>query len=1171
VASAGGTLNYTENDPATVLDTVTVDDLDNANIASATAQITGNYVNGEDVLDVVDQNGITGSWDAPSGTLTLSGAAAKADYATALSSITYENLSDDPSALARTVTWIVNDGTDDSVGATSTINVATSNDAPVVDAGPLALAYTENDAPAAVAPLATIVDSDSATLSSVTVQLTTNYASSEDTLSFVDTANITGSWDGPSGTLTLTTVPITGVGSVANYEAALQQVLYSNSSDDPSVLARTVSVVATDSAAAASGASTTRTVEVTAANDVPTVNSGVGPLVYTEGDPAAAVAPAATIADLDSTYLDSVTVQLTINYASAEDELSFADTANITGSWDALSGTLTLTTVPITGVGSIANYQAALRQVMYANSSDDPAVVARTVSVVATDSAAGASAASTTRSITVSALNDAPTASAGGTLNYTENDGATAIDTVGVTDLDSVNMASATVQITGNYVNGEDVLAFTNANGITGSWDALTGTMTLSGATTTADYATALSSVTYTNLSDNPSALARTITWLVDDGAASSVDVTSTVNVAAVNDAPVVAAGAGALAYTEGDAATDVAPLATITDADSATLNSVTVQLTTNYASAEDVLSFTNTANIQGSWNSGTGTLTLTTTPITGVGSVANYQAALRLVKYANTEDNPIVLVRTVSVVATDSGPLSSVASTTRTIAVTAGNDAPTVTSSGTLAYTENDVATAIDAVGVDDLDTANMASASAQISANYVNGEDVLAFVDANGITGSWDALTGTMTLTGAATKANYATALSSITYRNTSDAPTTLARTVTWTVNDGSSDSATDTSAITVAAVNDVPNCTSPLLVTTAEDTAAGATPSCTDADGQSFTYAVNTAAGHGTATAGVSPSYTPTADYSGADTFTLDATAGSDTVQVVVNVTVTPVNDAPSCTSPLLMTVPAGHSGNGAVVCSDVDGDSLSYSVTVPGAFGTASVSGATATYQAPASGADTDAFTVTASDGSATSGVTVNVAISGSGSPGSGTTQTGTSSGETLTGGGSSDTISGGGGNDTLNGAAGSDTLDGGTGNDTLNGGTGNDTLKGAAGNDRLLGGVGVDRLFGAAGGDRLFGAAGNDTLDGGAGNDLLEGGTGNDTLKGGAGNDVIRGGTGSDTLDGGKGRDTIEGGTGNDIVRAKDGIRDTIRCGGGRDKVTVDRKDIVKGCEVIRYR
>ena len=44
-----------------------------------------------------------------------------------------------------------------------------------------------------------------------------------------------------------------------------------------------------------------------------------------------------------------------------------------------------------------------------------------------------------------------------------------------MTDIDSANLAWATVPITGNFVNGQDVLGFTTQNGITGSFNAATG------------------------------------------------------------------------------------------------------------------------------------------------------------------------------------------------------------------------------------------------------------------------------------------------------------------------------------------------------------------------------------------------------------------------------------------------------------------------------------------------------------------------------------------------------------------------------------------------------------------------------------------------------------------------------------------------------------------------
>jgi hypothetical protein len=47
---------------------------------------------------------------------------------------------------------------------------------------------------------------------------------------------------------------------------------------------------------------------------------------------------------------------------------------------------------------------------------------------------------------------------------------------------------------------------------------------------------------------------------------------------------------------------------------------------------------------------------------------------------------------------------------------------------------------------------------------------------------------------------------------------------------------------------------------------------------------------------------------------------------------------------------------------------------------------------------------------------------------------------------------------------------------------------------------------------------------------------------------------------------------LDAGTGNDRIAARDGTRDTIRCGPGRDTVVADRKDVVAwNCERVRRR
>ncbi len=120
--------------------------------------------------------------------------------------------------------------------------------------------------------------------------------------------------------------------------------------------------------------------------------------------------------------------------------------------------------------------------------------------------------------------------------------------------------------------------------------------------------------------------------------------------------------------------------------------------------------------------------------------------------------------------------------------------------------------------------------------------------------------------------------------------------------------------------------------------------------------------------------------------------------------------------------------------------------------------------------------------------------------------------------------------------------------------------------------RTAGGAGDDRLLGTARADVLRGFAGDDLLVGRRGRDRLFGGPGADRLRGGGGRDVLLGGPGRDRLDGGPGADLLAGGQGADVIVARDGTRDRIFCGPGRDRVVADRRDrIAPGCERVTRR
>ncbi len=675
---------------------------------------------------------------------------------------------------------------------TFTINVVL-DDPPSVTAGNT-IAYTENDAATTISPALTLTDTDNANLVSATVQVTGNYVNGQDILSFVDTATITGSFNAATGLLTLT-----GTDTVANYQAALQSVKYFNNSDNPSGASRTVTFTANDGTLDSAPATTT--INVTPVDDAPVVTAG-HTLSYTENQAATAFDSLITVTDVDNTTLTAATVQITGNYANGQDVLAFVNTANITGSFNAATGMLTLS-----GTDTVANYQAALQSVTYINTSENPSGLTRTVTVIANDGSTTSTP--VTGTINVTPVNDAPATTAGGTLNYTENQAASVIDaSVTVSDVDSTNLSSATVQITGNYVNGQDVLSFTNQNGITGSFNAATGTMTLTGSSSVANYQTALETVRYFNNSDNPSGLDRTVSYTVNDGSANSNISTSTIHVTPVNDSPVVTA-TGTLAYTENQAATAVAPALTVSDADNANLTSATVQITGNFVSGEDLLAFTNTANITGSFNSSTGALTLT-----GTDTVANYQAALRSVTYTDSSENPSTSSRTVTFTVDDGQATNhQSAGSDHTITVASVDDAPlnngvpssfTVSSGFTHTVAGLSIAD-VDAGSFNDITTTFTAAAGTVTIGNGTSGGTA-------GISGGATVTTnasGSVVLTGTVGQINASLAGSNVVYTAADNAGNT-ATTLQMTTNDhghtGTGGPLSDTDTINIGVIPQV-----------------------------------------------------------------------------------------------------------------------------------------------------------------------------------------------------------------------------------------------------------------------------------------------------------------------------------------------------------------------------
>jgi hypothetical protein len=540
-----------------------------------------------------------------------------------------------------------------------------------------------------------------------------------------------------------------------------------------------------------------------ALNDAPVLaNIEVAPITYNEGDGAVQITNAITVNDIDNTDLVFATISVSANYQSDQDVLAFTNAFGLTGSWNPVSGTLTLS-----GITSLINYQSALQTVTYTNTSANPLTSTRSVTFYVNDGTTNSNA--QIRSITINAINNAPvlTDPSSSPVSFTENGGSVQVtNTIVVSDVDDTQLASANISITSGFQTAEDVLSYTSTGGISGSYNSSTGILALSGIATKANYQTTLRSVRYNNISENPSATSRIISFTVNDGTANSNIIIKTVTITPVNDAPVLAnMEAAPLTYNENDGAVQITNSITVADVDNTTLASATITISANYQSNQDVLSITNAYGLATNWNTLTGQFTLT-----GTATLANYQAALRSVQYNNTSENPVITARTISFTVSDgTDPGNTV---TRNVTVASVNDIPIIDNIPVTALNfieDSPKVTIANTLTVTDVDNIRMASATVRITTNYDSSEDSLYFTDIYpNISASWNTPREIL-LTGPDTKANFQAALRTIQYKNRDTLnPSILTRTVTFVIRD-SSNTASDTKTrnITITPVNDPP----------------------------------------------------------------------------------------------------------------------------------------------------------------------------------------------------------------------------------------------------------------------------------------------------------------------------------------------------------------------------
>lgn len=146
-------------------------------------------------------------------------------------------------------------------------------------------------------------------------------------------------------------------------------------------------------------------------------------------------------------------------------------------------------------------------------------------------------------------------------------------------------------------------------------------------------------------------------------------------------------------------------------------------------------------------------------------------------------------------------------------------------------------------------------------------------------------------------------------------------------------------DTAVVTIAVNMINPPVADDQAVTTDEDNAVGITLMGSDVDGDLLTYTIVTLPAHGTVTgSGADLTYTPDANFDGADSFTFRVNDGmADSNVATVTITVNAANDTPTIANP----IPDQNAAEGAAFIytfpantfNNVDiGDSLTYAATL-----------------------------------------------------------------------------------------------------------------------------------------------------------------------------------------------------------------------------------------------
>ncbi|MBD8708414.1 retention module-containing protein [Pseudomonas sp. CFBP 13711] len=551
--AVGGDVTAPGKGPGQIARDFTLNDADSTTLKSATVTLT-NFKDG-DVLNVGKPGALTYTLSdvkdasgAVTGKTITFGAGTAAQYQTAIQSITFDSTSHDPSKDNRIINITVDDGSavNNIASTTSTIHITTVNDVPTVSTA--SVAFTENDAAVSIVKNLNLADVDNTTLSKAVVSVDVKAG---DVLTFTGTA--------PKGVSVVEThndaglvngFKINGIATIDQYKALIQSITFNSPGDNPQAGDRAVTVQVTDSGAKGDGTGTQDSlvagskISVTAVNDAPVIgHTGtgtefgntwnetlVGGDVTAPGKGPGLIAADFTLKDADSPTLQSATVTLT-NY-KAGDLLAIGNTAGLSvTTTDIVTNNVVTGKVITFGAGTAAQYQTAISSITFDSTSHDPVKDDRIINISVNDGSATNNIANTTSTIHITTVNDVPVANA--TTGSGNEDSLAIAVTLSATDVDSkidhFNLVDMAAHGT-FYADAAGKVALTSLSNIVAVGNAAT--------------------VYFKPAADWAGSTSFTYKAVDDQGLASSVKATGTIDVAPVADQPVVTLGSGVVQST---------------------------------------------------------------------------------------------------------------------------------------------------------------------------------------------------------------------------------------------------------------------------------------------------------------------------------------------------------------------------------------------------------------------------------------------------------------------------------------------------------------------------------------------------------------------------------------------------------------------------------------------